>query len=194
MPKTCHCKTAKSIPWAAWTWTNHDKSICGHLIFSSFLHMPSSPWCWPAVSIHLSHRNHISRLEWYDTAVCYTAHMYLQYFRLARWNYISCWFHVGKLLIHDHHSTECVASWWSKPPKSRNPRSIGVPDANGLVNIIQWIGFVGKIFTGNHRDFPMKYGVFRLRFSQQNQSVEYSSTIDQLLDITSTDFHIFSEG
>ena len=29
----------------------------------------------------------------------------------------------------------------------------------------QWIGFAGKILTGNHSDFPIKYGVFRLNFS-----------------------------
>ena len=28
-----------------------------------------------------------------------------------------------------------------------------------------WIGFVGKIFTGNHGYFPIKYGAFRFQFS-----------------------------
>ena len=55
------------------------------------------PFICPIVIIYLWFI-YISRLEWYDIAVWFTAHMYLQYFRLARWNYISCWFHVGKLL------------------------------------------------------------------------------------------------
>ena len=36
----------------------------------------------------------------------------------------------------------------------------------------QWIGFVGKIWTGNHRFSHEDHGVFRFKFSQQNQSID----------------------
>ena len=39
--------------------------------------------------------------------------------------------------------------------------------------LTQWIGFVGKIYTGNQSYFPMKYGVFRWKCSQQNQSIAW---------------------
>ena len=38
-------------------------------------------------------------------------------------------------------------------------------DSLWLMILIQWIGFVGKMFTGNQSYFPMKYGAFRLKFS-----------------------------
>ena len=41
----------------------------------------------------------------------------------------------------------------------------------------QWIGFHGKIYTGNHRfsDFPIQSGAFRFQFSRLNQSIEPTS-------------------
>ena len=49
------------------------------------------------------------------------------------------------------------------------------PPSNPPENPInQWIGFHGKILTGNHRFFTLNiiWGLNRLRFSQQNQSID----------------------
>ena len=39
--------------------------------------------------------------------------------------------------------------------------------------MIQWIGLVGKIYTGNHGFSLFSYGVFRFQFSRENQSIEW---------------------
>jgi hypothetical protein len=40
------------------------------------------------------------------------------------------------------------------------------------VDVNQWIGLFGKILTGKPHDLHGKIESFRLRFSQQNQSIE----------------------
>jgi hypothetical protein len=40
----------------------------------------------------------------------------------------------------------------------------------------QWIGFVGKIYTGNHRFSHYSYGAFRLNFFRLNQSIDLSNS------------------
>ena len=52
-------------------------------------------------------------------------------------------------------------------------------------NQYQWIGFVGKIFTGNHRCSHQKHG-FSGIFSQQNQSIDLTMENGQGLELSNS--------